>query len=126
MFQPYLLYLKIAGAVVVLALIGYTYYVFSDRTALQAHVASQAVQITMYQESLVRDAKVRGEINEAISKVRITSNNYIKAVDNGKPINVPDGTVVQLIASGLPVQQTGLSTFSSNTSVRGTSIAASR
>lgn len=106
-----MLYLKIAGAAAVVCFVGYIYYALNDRASLQAQTKAQQAQIQQYQESMARDVQIREGINDAISKIKITSNNYIKQVDSGKPLNVPDGTVIELVPGGMLVEQPSMPTY---------------
>jgi hypothetical protein len=98
-------YLKLAGIAVILFALGFAYWkissAFDERNELRISDAAKTAQVKQYQEAEVQNAKIRDDINAAISKIRVTSNNYIKAVDGQKPPVIPDGTIVQLVPGGM-------------------------
>ena len=105
MLQPYLLYLKIfVVAIVIAGILGMLWWINSainERNALRISDATKTAQIKGYSEAMARDAQVREGINNAIKNIKITSNNYVTAVDNQPWVPVPDGTVVQLVNGGV-------------------------
>lgn len=112
------LYLKLAGLAVVLIAIGSAYWwissAFDERDKLRISYAEKVTQVQQYQESIARDIKFREGVNDAISKIRVTSNVKVNQIDSQPPPNLPDGTVVQLVSGGLP-QMSGMPTFTNVT-----------
>jgi hypothetical protein len=112
-------YFKIGVAgVAIIAAIWFYFWIsnaFEERDKLRISDATKSVQIKQYQDAEVQNAKIRDDINAAISKIRVTSNTYVKAVDGQKPPVVPDGTVMQLVPGGMLPDVPSLSAFTNST-----------
>lgn len=125
MLTPYLLYLKISAAVLIVAMIGglnwWIRSAFEERDKLRISDATKTALVDQYQKSMARDSQVREGINEAISKIRVTSNVNVQRIESDPPPTAPDGTPIELFAGGMPTRHS-LSTFSNATSNSGTSI----
>jgi type II secretory pathway pseudopilin PulG len=120
-----LIYLKISLVVIALiAIVGLYWWIsgtFAERDRLKISEAVKTVQIQQYQEAMAANIKLNEDINNAISKIRVTSNNYIRSVDTGKAPDVPDGTRIQLVAGGLP-SSSGMPTFANYSTNGGGSV----
>jgi hypothetical protein len=119
MLNPYLLYIKIGlVALLIIVILGSYWWlqgVIKERDSLRIADAMKTSQIAQYQQAMAQTIKLQENINEAISKIRVTSNNYIKTIDNGKAPDVPDGTRIQLVSGGMLEQTNSVPTFT-NTS----------
>lgn len=121
--QPYLLYIKLGAAVVVLLILAGCYWwissAFSERDRLRISDAEKTAQVRMYSESMARDAALREGINNAIKNIKVSSEVFINEVDAGKTPHVSDGTQLVLIPGGVPKTVPGMPTFTIiSTSIR--------
>ena len=124
-----MLYLKAGLCLVAVLLVAGAYWkissAFAERDELRESVKVAQAQVQMYQESMARDAKTREDINDAISKIKVTSNIQVKQIDTAPQDPVDDGAVVQLVPSGVP-QVPGVSTFTNVSTGSGSAVATTR
>lgn len=111
-----LLYVKLGAVLLaIIALAGLYFWIssaFEERDKLRVTSSVQAMQVQQYQQMIAQNIKLNEDINNAISKIRLTSNNYIKAIDTGRPPVVSDGDVVQLVPGGMLQAMPSMPTFS--------------
>lgn len=133
--NPYLLYIKIAAAVLALcALIGaglYVWHVFNDRSRLQAENGALSTKLEIQTAATVQVTaqfnkyiELNRDIAEAIRKVKVQSATYIESVEASTPPVVPDGGTLVLVPGGLPKAATivpALSGFANRSTARTTS-----
>lgn len=104
--NPYLAYIKIAGAVAAIAAIFaagiYARGVVAERDALKAE--QRAIKAALEQQVKAFDDYVRlnAQIAENIKKIKVNSNVYIENIEREKRPEVPAGSTVTLIPAGMP------------------------
>lgn len=110
---PYLLWIKIGAAVVVLAMIvGIAIYVrsifrerdelLSEKTRIQNELVSEKQRLLVTLEQLQIWQNTVKKMNESIRNIKIQSDVYVQGVENEKPPVVPVGSAIPFIVPGVP------------------------
>jgi hypothetical protein len=103
-FNPYLLYIKIALVVLLVAGLAWIGWheksIRADLDKYKAEAALQKASAEMYAQQFNSYIQLNKEIADAIKKVRVQSNTYIDSVEVSQP-PVADGDNFVLIPAGV-------------------------
>ena len=106
MLTPYLLYIKLIGAAVILAgLIWFGWHekgIRDERAAFKAEAVLQKSTAEMYALEFNKYIQLNREIADAIKRIKVQSNTYIDSVEVSQPPAGVDGDTVVLIPAGVP------------------------